>query len=928
MGFSFTYPLVLLLIPLIGVYIVYTSRKLKRLPTQRRVPIITLRSVVFLLIILTLAGFGIKKTSNDVTTVFVVDGSDSTSKAISQVDEFIKEALKSKKNSDKVSVVNFGTNSLVEFTPTRNANFSSMETKINGRFTNIEQALRYAASLIPSGDRKRIVLMTDGEENAGDALKEAKVLKEQGVTLDIYKISTNVGDEVQIKSIKVPESLRLKEKFEVQIKINSNVKTKATLKLYRDRELNSQQEVLIEKGENNFAFEDSAEKGGVVTYSAEIEPLNDSITQNNKMSTYSYIEDVARILAIHEKNKGASELARILKNDANVTLSKPANLPTELEDLQKYDAFIISNVPEDKFDKKFLDNLEVCIRHMGKGLLVTGGDESYAIGGYFDTVLEKVLPVNMGIKTKQENPNLGLLIVIDKSGSMTEGQYGVSKIELAKEAAIRSTEVLKKDDMIGVIAFDDAVQWVVKPKKLTDLKGIQDSIGTIRAGGGTQIIHPLEEAVAAIKDTKTKLKHIILLTDGQAEKTGYKAIIEDLNKEGITLSTVGVGSGADNYLLQILAKGGKGRFYATDEFTDIPKIFTKETYLAGKKYLNNRTFTPKLTAFSPILNQIKAIPTLDGYVSTTSKQTAKVIFSSDQDDPVLATWQYGLGRTAAWTSDAKNIWASKWMGWDQSPKFWKNMMSWLMQKKSREDYSIVGSLDGGKGLLEFKIPNDEISQKGKIEALVISPSGKQEKSELEPVSPGVYRGNFTGDETGVYMANVNITSEEGAVRSYNSGIVIPYSAEYDITRENGSELIERLATQSGGRIIKDSSQVFAGKLASIVNINDATNILIILIIILLMIDITIRRLNIHFKILGKVFIRMNSYRISAGGVCSSAIDSIKSQMVNKEQVNETRKTSNDDKPSKAKEKPIEIKSDSDGDSHISKMLEKKRKREG
>lgn len=929
MLFRFSYPLLLILLPLVIIFILYRAKRLARLTLWRRRSVIALRILVAIALIFSIAGFGVKKVSDNSTTVFVVDGSDSALNSKEAAEVFVKEALKGKKTSDKVAVISFGTDTAVEIAPSEKVNFNSIQTMINGRFTDIEQALKNAVSLIPAEDRKRIVLISDGEENAGDAQKVAKAMSVQGINLDVYRLISEAGNEIQVKEIEVPETLRLNDKFEVSIKISSNVKSKGKLKLYRDRELANEISVDIQKGENNFVFADTALKGGVVTYSAEVETEDDTLSQNNKMSTFSYIEDKAQILVIQDKDQGAAELAKILETDAKVQVVNPDNVPLDMEELQKYDGFIVSNVSAERFNDKFLDNLEVCIRHLGKGLLVTGGDDSYAPGGYYKTVLEKVLPVNMDIKTKEEDPNLGLVLVIDKSGSMAEGQYGVSKVEMAKEAAIRSTEVIKKDDMIGVIGFDGALKWVVETKKADNIKAIQDAIGTIRAGGGTSILPPLEAAYLSLKDADTKLKHIILLTDGQAEKTGYEQLIDKINQAGITLSTVAVGSGADIPLLKVLAYGGKGRFYATDEFTDIPKIFAKETFLAGKTYLNNRTFTPKLTAYSPILSDLESIPVLDGYVGTTAKSTARVIFSSDMDDPVLATWQYGLGRTAAWTSDAKGMWTSNWMQWQQAPKFWKNLTSWLLQKKVKEDYSVNGGVVDGKGNLELTLPADERLENETVEATIISPGGKEEKTKLEPVSPGVYSGNFSGDETGVYIANISVNSNGEAVKNISSGIIIPYSPEYDITSKSEDNVLEKLASESGGRVLKDPKEVFSGELKQTVSINDMTNILLILAIILLMLDIAFRRLNIPFEKVEPVLVKIADTSRSIAKVLAKPLG--KGGKPHASEVTERRKVE------ERQESPVELKEKAavlqekknekkDNGSDLSKVLAKQRNR--
>ena len=184
----------------------------------------------------------------------------------------------------------------------------------------------------------------------------------------------------------------------------------------------------------------------------------------------------------------------------------------------------------------------------------------------------------MEMKIKGEVPSLGIMLVIDKSGSMG-GQGVYSKIEIAKEAAIKALDSLKPKDKIGVIAFDGAAQWVVEFTDIKNKDDIIDSIGTIRAGGGTSIIPALDEAYLALKDADTKQKHIILLTDGQAESSGYYQLLENINKAGITVSTVAVGQGADEYLLSTIAEEGNGRYYFVDDFSTIPHIFTKETML-------------------------------------------------------------------------------------------------------------------------------------------------------------------------------------------------------------------------------------------------------------------------------------------------------------------------------------------------------------
>ncbi|HHV59227.1 MAG TPA: VWA domain-containing protein [Clostridiaceae bacterium] len=849
MAFSFNYPLVLLLIPVAAVFVLLTSRKMLRIPGWKKKTIAVLRLAVLVLVILSISGLGIKKVSDEATTIFVVDASESVQKKQGEIEDFVKKALAKARDNDKAGIIRFGQDAQVEAIPRFNPVFTAFQTKINSRFTNIEQALNFAATLIPGEDRKRIVLATDGRENAGDVLKQARILKQQGIALDIYPIVPATGAEVQLKSIKIPESMRLDERFEIEVNIDSTVNTSGKLKLFSDGTLVAEKTVEISQGLNRFVFSDTARTGGVNVYSATIEPDIDTVTKNNSMAAFSYVEDKANILVVQGEDRAAEELVRMLGDNANIRMVMPGNAPSTLYEMLKYDAFILSDVSAEDLNDSFLNNLEAAVKLQGKGLLVTGGENSYAVGGYYKTPLETILPVNMDITPKEEVPNLGLVLVIDKSGSMGAGQYGISKMELAKEAAIRATEVLTENDSIGIIAFDSAVKWVAELQRVKDLEKIQDAIGTIRPDGGTSILPPLEEAYRALSEADTKLKHVILLTDGQAEKSGYEPVIEGMRNAGITLSTVAVGLEADAELLQMLADWGNGRFYMTDEFSDIPKIFAKETFLAAKAYLNNRTFTPGLKNWSEILEGIDFIPSLDGYVGTTAKNTAKVILQSDIGDPILAAWQYGLGRTVAWTSDSKGVWTSGWLKWEGSPRFWNNIVSWISQKRLLEDYSVQGRLENGKGVIELTLSQVENPENMVIDAVMTSPSGIEEEIRLNAVSPVLYSGIFNTHETGVYIANITVKDGNDEIKSLSSGIAIPYSPEYNIVREDSNNFFEKLAYESGGRIIKSPDEVFSGELPPVAGISDLTPLLIILSMILLMVEVAFRRLGISF---GKV----------------------------------------------------------------------------
>jgi hypothetical protein len=326
--FSFGKPLVLLLIIPIAAYIIYLSQKMPGLSQKipgflsiRRKAVTVIRLICITLLILAISGVSIRRVSDTTTTIFAIDSSESISEAKNQIENFIKDAIKNKKHDEKVGVVVFGADTSVEILPSANPIFDSIQAKVNGSYTNIAQGLRFASSLIPSGDRKRIVLVTDGVENIGDSLKTSRLLNNQRIVVDVFPLGNQEENEVQVKEVILPEVLHKGEKFEVIVKVDSTVKTGSSLKLYGDKQLVAQRRVEIDKGINTFIFSGTAEKGGLITYTAVIEPDEDTIIKNNSMSALSHVNDILEILVIQNDSHSASELIKILEKDVRIKTS-------------------------------------------------------------------------------------------------------------------------------------------------------------------------------------------------------------------------------------------------------------------------------------------------------------------------------------------------------------------------------------------------------------------------------------------------------------------------------------------------------------------------------------------------------------------------------------------------------------------------------
>ncbi|HHY77922.1 MAG TPA: VWA domain-containing protein [Clostridiales bacterium] len=852
MGIDIGKPLYLLLLLAVAVMLFLTSKNLGIRARNKKAVIIAARFFTCLFLILALSSLGIVWTVEDTSTVFVLDASDSMAKNINEVEAFVREALKSMKDKDKVAIISFGEEPVMENFLSNEPAFEKISQIQGSKYTNIEKALNAAISALPEGSRKRIVLVTDGEENEGNSNNIAGIIKDKAIDFKVLKIQREKGDEVAAVSVIAPQTLNLGEEFNITVNIKSNVNTSAKLILFDGNQKAAEESIELTKGENRFVFKDVADVGGFKTYRAVVEALLDTEMRNNEASSFINVLDKPTILVIEDKRGEADEIAKIL-DGAKMDYKRISadSVPGDLQSLARYKTVILTNVSAENLSDEFLKALEPYVRDLGGGLIAIGGDDSFALGGYFKTSLEKVLPVNMELKGKKAIPDMSIFTVIDKSGSMASESGGITKLDLAKEAAARVLDSLRDNDNIGVLTFDSAQYWVVEPQKPTDREALRSDIGTIMPGGGTSILPALEEAVEKMKEQNSKIKHIILLTDGQAEKTGYDELLEEAKNAGITISTVAAGYDADIQLLKYIAEKADGRFYVTDQYSNIPTIFAKETFMAARAYLNNREFTPRLVNMHPVLGGVidDGMPGLLGYIASSAKDAARVILESDEGDPILTVWQYGLGKTVAWNSDMKGIWSGNYVNWDKNPVLWNNLINWTIENYSNENLEVSARVQDGYG--EITAVQKNSSETIDTKAIITTPTLETIEIDLNPEAPGRYKGSFRIDDIGAYLIKV-VQGKSGEVQNaVSTGMSVQYSPEYSI--DASSDKLERLVVESGGKYIADASEVFAGPIAPVKGRVDLTSPLLLMALLAFLVDVAVRKIKLPMERLKNFF---------------------------------------------------------------------------
>jgi hypothetical protein len=419
----------------------------------------------------------------------------------------------------------------------------------------------------------------------------------------------------------------------------------------------------------------------------------------------------------------------------------------------------------------------------------------------------------MEVKQKIEIPSLAVVLSIDRSGSMAmTTDEKVTKLDIAKEASHLVVDLLDERNEVGVMSWDTEFIWDAPLKPARDKQGIHHAISTIKAGGGTDGYPALKEAYQVLFDRPALLKHVIFLSDGQMTRGDFSGLLRRMAKDKITVSTVAIGKDADVPLMVDVAKWGRGRFYYTEDDSTIPRIFTLETQLASKASLVEQPF--KATVASPAHEAIQEIdwkeaPPLGGYVATSMKSNADLVLMTHQEDPLLATWRYGLGRSVAFTSDAKAKWGVLWVRWGGFNKFWSQVTRWALRTGTRSDTvaTVSRSDNVGEVLVDAIDPKGEFINFLDSQVGVVSPDKTRTVVDLEQIGPGRYRGRFPASQEGVYLVGMAQRRADQMVGSQLAGLVVPYGQEF---RDLGVDetFLRELSELTGGGMLSDPKDAF------------------------------------------------------------------------------------------------------------------------
>ncbi len=795
-----------------------TARNVRVLGRGRKTLALLLRSLVLSLFILALAEVELVDKGKRLTVFFAIDRSSSIPVDRQQFSlAYVQERLDEIPEGDQAGILFFGKEAMLQENPKENVRLQEYQTILNTEGTDIEAAINLAMAAFPEGVQKRIVLITDGNQTQGDAESAAQRAKANKIDLLVMPLEYTASQEVLVEDLVIPASLREKEPFNIKVLVHAQEAGPGVLRLTENGQVIAEEKVELSPGKNAFQVSRSIEKAGVYTYEATVEAENDRRPSNNRAQNFAFVKGLPRVLLVETETREGRFLAAALAAEGIQTdMRLPEEMPGTLRELQMYDSVILSNVPAADFSKSQMRMLETAAGDLGIGLLMIGGLESFGAGGYQDTPVEKALPVTMDVKQRRIIPS-GALVLITHSCEIPQGNYWAQEISLA------ALDTLSSQDFIGMLRFSSSLGgegWLFPLNRAGNKREQRQAIQNLTfsdLGDMPSFDTTLRLACDALKKTSTNIKHIVILSDGDPAQPS-QSLIDEIVENQITISTVCINPHAqrDVDVMRRLARLGGGNFYHVTNNSNLPKIFTKEAMTVRRNMILEEPFTPVITQHSEVIKGFESgFPPLQGYIVTGPKTGAEMVLTTHKQDPLLAHWRYGLGKTAAFTSDAKARWAREWLSWDQYAKFWSQLVRWTLRAAQEDTFQMQATLEGDRVVCIV----DALTEEGgflndlTFSAAVIDPDLQTRTFDMRQTEPGRYMGTFPAPAAGSYLINMTYKGKEDQEGYLTHGIAVPYSPEHNTTKQNDM-LLKRLLEIGGHPALTPGAPVFEHNLDS------------------------------------------------------------------------------------------------------------------
>lgn len=661
-----------------------------------------------------------------------------------------------------------------------------------GRGTDLEAAIREGIGALPGGMVPRLLLISDGRENRGSIARAAWFARQLGVPVDTSPLVGLPRPNLRVESISMPANGFTGEKFPIDITLSSPKRAQAVVELSAEGKNLGSQPITVEQGENRVRVHASLNLPGAADISG--------LVRSPELGTVRFQQAMTlrrpRVLFLSLDPEGTEK--HLFETLQAAQFDVQRSVDTVGANLNDFQIVVLNNIDLESIPVARKRAYEEYVQQ-GGGLLVIAGERNlYPENKKTEDALDRALPAKVAPPRTPEG--ICVVLIVDKSSSM-EGR----KMELARLSAIGAIDNLRPHDLVGVLIFDNSFQWAVPIRRAEDRTLIKRLVAGIMPDGGTQIAPALTEAYRKIQPVNAMYKHIVLLTDGISEEGDSLALAREAAAKRVTISTVGLGQDVNRAYLEKVASFSKGRAYFLVDPSGLEQILIKDVMEHTGQTAVERAIRAVVVKQAEVLNgvAIETAPPLNGYVRFTAKPTADTILRAADRDPLLVSWQLGLGRSAVFTSDAKSRWAEKWVTWKGFDRFWVNVFRDLLPHAQPGEAAVQYDSASGNLVAEYRLAAHVLKPARIPEVFVFGPEGFQRPMRVQKVAEGVYRGQVAvGNRQGLFR--VRPLEESRAFPE--TGI---YREEEELrTYGHDERLLRQVAEFTGGRYNPDPRQAF------------------------------------------------------------------------------------------------------------------------
>ncbi len=668
---------------------------------------------------------------------------------------------------------------------------SEQQLRGEGRSTNLENAIRNGIASLPEGRVPRLLLASDGQENQGSverAIYQARLL---GVPVDTWALPGTHRPSLRLESVTLPPQAFRGEKFTVEIEIESPRAASATVEITADGKRIGLAPAALQQGATTVRVRAQVDTEGATL-------LRGRIAAGDLGELRFHRAIVLRRPRLLLVTRDGADVLRHLRQTLAAArfevVESPGALPTSLAEFQ---VVLLNNHHLESFPTEEKARLEEFVRDGGGFGLVAGENNVYVENKHVEDPLDRMLPARLSPPRTPEGTVV--VLVIDKSSSM-EGK----KMELARMSAIGVVENLRPIDQVGVLIFDNSFQWAVPVRKADNPALLKRLIASITPDGGTQIAPALAEGFRQIQRIKGVYRHIVLLTDGISEEGDSMALAKEAANARVTISTVGLGQDVNRAYLEKVAALAKGKSYFVLDLTNLEQLLLRDVMEHTGSSAVEKPVQAAVVRDVEMLEDVgmAQAPPLLGYLKFVAKPQAETILQVDAKDPLLARWQYGLGRSAVFASDAKARWATNWVGWSGFDRFWANLLRDLLPRARGTEATVVFNSASNELVVRYRLqPGAQATPPADI--YTWGTDGFRKTAPLERVGPAVYQAHVPiEDHQGLFRLRPAVESREFPEIGY-------YREETELAQYgSNTELLRQIARATGGRFNPAPREVF------------------------------------------------------------------------------------------------------------------------